>query len=225
MKVTIDADYYGNRDKKCRYPLYKKSEVDLLPGVTVLVGCNGSGKTTFLMQLKDFCKYENIPILSYNNRENDGGRDLGKAVLDGKYDLAGELFISSEGEKINTNFSNHVSEIGKFFAENRHQNDIVITADAVDSGLSIDHMISIKEDLFPLIIKDNSYRNVYIVIATNAYEFARQENCLDVTNLEYIKFVDYEDYRNFIIESRKYKNKRYHWEPYKVEISQTISSA
>ena len=48
----------------------------------------------------------------------------------------------------------------------------------------------------------------YIVIAANEYELARGENCFDVNKGVYLTFKDYEDYRKFIIKSRKRKDAR-----------------
>ena len=38
---------------------------------------------------------------------------------------------------------------------------------------------------------------------------AREEQCFDVYNGKYIKFDNYEEYRNFILESKQNKNNRY----------------
>ena len=43
----IFKDYYGDGN------LYKKDCIDIEEGLTILVGCNGSGKTTMINQMKD----------------------------------------------------------------------------------------------------------------------------------------------------------------------------
>ena len=48
-----------------------------------------------------------------------------------------------------------------------------------------------------------------IVVSANEYEMARGENCFDVYNGKYIKFKDYEEYRQFILDSKEIKEKRY----------------
>lgn len=207
MELRVIQNYYCIR-RENKNPLYKKDRLVLQPGVSVLVGCNGSGKTTLLNIIKDHCKDENIPLLDYDNLQQRG-IDIEKAVRQERYDLVSELFQDSEGERIMTNFAEHTVTIGRFFASNKDKDELVITMDAVDSGLSIDGMVMLKEQLFPLILEDNKGINVYILVSANAYEFARGQNCLDVSNLEYRQFKDYEDYRSFIIESRQYKNKRY----------------
>ena len=89
----------------------------------------------------------------------------------------------------------------------------VILLDALDSGLSIDHVIDLKKDLFDTILEDCAKNNfeIYIVVAANEYEMARGEWCIDMTNLQYKKLPTYESYRRLIIKSRKRKNRRYKW--------------
>ena len=83
--------------------------------------------------------------------------------------------------------------------------------DAIDSGLSVDNVIEYKELLFKTILEDCKKRGieVYIIVSANEYELARGEKCFDVQNCEYVDIPDYETYRKLIINSRKYKNKRY----------------
>jgi hypothetical protein len=85
-----------------------------------------------------------------------------------------------------------------------------ILLDAIDSGFSIDNIVSLKEDLFKLIFEDARARGIelYIIASANEYELAKGENCLDVISGKYITFKDYEDYYNFILDSRKRKDKR-----------------
>lgn len=94
-------------------------------------------------------------------------------------------------------------------AEKEIANERWLLLDAVDSGLSVDNIVEIKEYLFKTILEDRGDCDVYIVVSANEYEIARNENCFDVYNGKYIKFKDYEEYRDFIIESRRLKNARY----------------
>ena len=50
-KFTLIKDYYDEG-----FNLYKKKTITIKPGVTVLVGCNGIGKTTLLHQIRDRLK-------------------------------------------------------------------------------------------------------------------------------------------------------------------------
>ena len=66
-KFTLHKRYYGED-----YDLYKKKTITIKEGLTVLVGCNGIGKTTLLRQIKDHCKKEDIPVLSFDNLKEGG---------------------------------------------------------------------------------------------------------------------------------------------------------
>lgn len=84
-----------------------------------------------------------------------------------------------------------------------------ILLDAVDSGLSVDNIIDLKEQLFKTILEEYNFGNeIYILISANEYEMARDEQCFDVYNGKYITFKDYEEYRKFILESKKWKEQR-----------------
>ena len=49
---------------------------------------------------------------------------------------------------------------------------------------------------------------IYIVISAIEYELCRGEQCFDVYNGKYITFKDYEDYREFILKNREWKENR-----------------
>lgn len=213
-RFKIVPDYYDMNEK-----IYEKSSVNIKQGLTVLVGCNGSGKTTLLRQFKSECKSKKIPVIIYDNYINGGSSATSLAGFMGDFDKVARDVMSSEGEKINDNIANLSRTIGLFVRQNLNSESgcIFILLDAIDSGYSADNIIDVKRDLFSLIIKDCENNNIepYIIVSANEFELARGEQCLDVNTLKYINFKDYEDYRNFIIESRWKKNKRYGWEEYK----------
>ena len=51
-------------------------------------------------------------------------------------------------------------------------------------------------------------KDLYIIVSANSYEMANNENCFDVMEGKYINFTDYNDYKKFIINSRKKKDIR-----------------
>ena len=75
--------------------------------------------------------------------------------------------------------------------------------------MSVDSIVEVKA-LFQQILDDykDSDKQLYIIIAANEYELARNTDCFDVNAGKYIRFKDYEEYRNFIIGSRKRKEER-----------------
>jgi hypothetical protein len=84
-----------------------------------------------------------------------------------------------------------------------------ILLDAIDSGLSVDNIVKLKEELFKTILEYNEGNEIYIIVSANEYEMARQEQCFDVYNGKYITFNDYEEYRQFILETNEIKLQRY----------------
>lgn len=210
----------------------KPREIEIKPGLTVLVGCNGAGKTTLLKNIHEHCQNNNIPYLHYDNLHDGGNKAIADSIRSGDLEHGASLFCSSEGESIKINISVKSSEYKEFiqngFINNREYRlkrafaginsniidvieckDRVFLFDAVDSGLSVDSVVEIK-DLFELMIDDNKNtdKNIYIIIAANEYELARNTDCFDVNTGKYIRFSDYEEYRTFILKSRSAKEKR-----------------
>lgn len=192
----------------CGRPLFPGGSITLNPGTTVLVGCNGSGKTTFLHMLKQQLDKEDIPYVSFDNLHDGGANARSKAGYYGDYEFLASSISSSEGENINLNLCNLMKEIARAQRENRSAEKFFILMDAIDSGLSIDNIVDLK-DMFPLIREHhlNPNAEVYIVISANAYETAREENCLSVTTGNYVTICGYDAYRRFILESRARKDK------------------
>lgn len=210
----------------------KPKEIEIQPGLTVLVGCNGAGKTTLLRNIRSYCQENEIPCIHYNNLQDGGQNALRDVLFYGNYEEGSFLFNASEGESIKQNLGRKASGFSEFIQlgyvnDREHKlklafqslpedtvdiiecNDRVFLFDAVDSGLSVDSIIEVK-DLFGLMIdqcKDTD-KDVYIIIAANEYELARNSDCFDVNSGSYIRFNDYEDYRSFIIKSRQLKEKR-----------------
>lgn len=211
MKFEIIRDYYNEKEY-----IYNKKNIELEEGLTVLVGCNGSGKSTLLKQIKDLCKQSNIPCYYFDNLTEGGSNAREKAGFYGDVDFLAKSICSSEGENINLNMTNCASKIGNFVRKNKKSNKLFILMDAIDSGLSIDYVIELKEDLFKVILQDTLIKGIetYIIVSANEYEMARNEKCFLVPNMRYKTFKDYDEYRGFIIESRNKKNKRYNHKPF-----------
>lgn len=201
MKISLNKNYWDNEE-----PLYKKSDVELDTGITVLVGRNGSGKTTFLRQLKQILDKNKIPYLSYDN-VFDGGSKAVNDVLEGisffkdtknKAEVFATKCLSSEGQNIIINIGEFARTVGSFIKNNRDKEKVFILFDAIDSGLSIDNIIDIKNFL-KLVASDAP--NAYIIVTANSYEMCYQNKCYDVKNGRYIEFTNYENYKSFILDN------------------------
>lgn len=205
MKFELIRDPYMDNDF-----IFEKSDIEIKPGVTVLVGCNGSGKSSLLKQIIYRLKNAGIPFEKFDYK-NDGGRKMREQFLFQDEIAAFATAISgSEGEEIVVNMMKIAAKLGSSFnrVSDSGGKEFWILLDAIDSGLSVDNILDIKEHLFDTIFKNSKDMEIYIVVSANSYEMCRQMNCFDVIKGEYVTFKDYEDYRNFIMETRKIKEKR-----------------
>lgn len=193
----------------CR--LYRSKKVTVNPGLTILTGCNGSGKTTMLNHIKHELKVNNIPVFQYDNVHDGGSHAVSLAGFLGKMQTAATLLCSSEGEQINYNIGQVAQQLGAFVRQHSNEKELWVLLDAVDSGYSIDNIIETKQDLFDVVIEDCRRKNIdiYIVVSANSYEMASGEQCLDVWSGEYITFESYMEYKLYILRSRARKDKRY----------------
>ena len=203
-RFKLSNEWYGDDSFK----MFKEI-VTLKPGLTVLVGCNGAGKTTFLKQINRKLENKEIPVIFHSNM-SDGERTLrSSAISRGDFNTFARTMMSSEGENIVNVLENVATKMGMLSKNNRDAKEMWILLDAIDSGLSIDNIIELKENLIQTVIEFEKDKDVYFVISANGYELARGENCFDVSTGKYIKFNDYEEYRDFILKSREKKNLRY----------------
>lgn len=201
-EFKISKDPYGEEK------IYKKTSVTIETGVTVLVGCNGAGKTTMLKMIEDQLKESEEAYLYYDNLRDGNSSAMSKFGYYGQLDKLATMACSSEGERIMIVLGEKAGEIGRLARENRDR-DIYILFDAVDSGFSIDHICDLKELLFKTVLEDHP-KDVYIICTANSYEMVRGEDCIDVSRCKHIRFKDYEEYRKFILKSRELKDERYY---------------
>lgn len=225
-KIKLWKDPYD-----CGFDLYKKRTIELKPGITVLVGCNGIGKTTLLYNIEDVLRKEKIPVAKFDNLSDGGSNSRSEKAFLEDFRFVAESMSSSEGENIVLNLMDLAGKLGRFIKtgvyKRRHNpfedilkedenngkdieisNERWILFDAVDSGLSVDNIVELKEGLFKTIIEHEKDNDIYIVVSANEYEMAREEPCLDVYNGKYVAFKDYEEYRDLILKSRKWKEER-----------------
>ena len=215
MKFNIDK-YYWDDDIK----MYERSSVDILPGVTVLVGCNGIGKSTLICQIKSQCKQSNIPSLEYDMLE-EGGNNMMDSLF--HRDMMEELAVavlSSEGEKIKQSIYHFASKYTKFMHSiEKDQQHLFFFFDAIDSGYSVDNVLEVKRNVFDAIIEtcDNANKEAYIIVSANEYELCRNENCLILPELKYREIKSYDTYRKIILKSRKKKDLIYGYREFDYE--------
>lgn len=189
LKVTI-KDWYG---------LHSTDTFYFNQGITCLIGKNGAGKSTLLEEIKEALGEENV--FFYDNEESEKNA-LSRFNFYGEIEKMCRNLGSSEGQNIRNNFEDSVSLIGYHVRKciNRQQK-VIIMLDGLDSGISIDYIKSLKEDLFDLILKDCANNNMecYIILSANNYEFCANQDCINVSTGEHVNFLDYSDFRKFYL--------------------------
>lgn len=188
--------------------LYYRSKVVFEPGLTVLVGCNGCGKTSLMRQIKRRLEKEDIPFVHYDNLHDGGSYARERAGFYGDVNFLATSFCSSEGENIVMNMGNMARQMGSLTRNNPEAKELWFLFDAVDSGLSIDNVVDLKECLFKTVFEHNKGKDIYIIVSANAYEMCRGEKCFDTYLCKYIEITSYDEYRDFILKSRERKEKR-----------------
>lgn len=205
-RFNVETCPYEKNEK-----LYYKKEVEFDPGLTVLVGCNGSGKSTLMMLLKEQLKYkyknEPIMMLEYDDRAHGGSHLMEKFAFHDQFDQVAGMMCSSEGERIFRGVGDFATGLAKRIRK-QNPKELWIFFDAIGSGMSIDNIVEIK-NFAGFLVEQNPSIDVYVVVSTNEYEFAYQADCIDVTTFRHMTFEKYEDYKRYILKTRKKKDKRY----------------
>ena len=211
-------------------PKYTKREsipikYDINPGITMLIGPNGSGKTTALSQLRSLFSTEYDLVKKWNKLEiNDSIRDLYSSYLyDNVYeetftkstwgatdhiDRVAQTFENSEGQNMYDYLYYKINEIGQAVTKaiKNNKKGIFLLFDGLDSGLSLDVINTIRKSVLEFIIETEKTRSnleVYIICSANSYEFCNNYDCIDVTNQKHITFTNYEDYEKYFVKEDK----------------------
>lgn len=188
--------------------IFKKSNFEIKEGLTALIGCNGAGKSTLLKLIRDDLREKDIKLFWFDNLIDGGMRSVSRALSNNNTTLAATLMCSSEGESIITNVSYFSSTIGGFFHNESTTDEVWILIDAIDSGLSIDNLVNLR-DFFQCVLDDQKDRHIYIVVSTNSYELTEDANCFDVISGRYVDIESYDDFKKAIMVSYEKKKKRY----------------
>ena len=202
---TVPTDPYDDGVR-----LFKRKDVVFNPGLTALIGCNGTGKSTLLRLMeKQLKKQDDAVCLAYNDRTDGGNTLSGRFLHYGMMEDLARYALSSEGERIHQGIENFVSGIRRYVMA-KSPKEVWILMDAVGSGLSLDKIREIK-DFVGCMEEDPEIKELYFVVATNEFEFAINADCIDVTTFDHMLFSDggYAEYRDYILNTAEKKQKRY----------------
>ena len=189
------------------YNLYNKHKFSFEENcVNVLVGKNGCGKSTLLREVEYFLSKEDIPHIVYNNLRDGGSNATSKYGFYGHMDLMASSLFNSEGQNIHQNIGVFASQIrqAKLKMEKNGAKTLWVLIDALDSGLSIDNIVDVKENLFSLVLDDfkMSGLSVGFIVSANTFELARDYDCIDVKTAKKIRFNTYDEFRDFVLKRK-----------------------
>jgi AAA15 family ATPase/GTPase len=208
ITITVNTKPFDNTLK-----LYNCKNFIFQPGINSLVGCNGSGKTTLIdCFLIDYLEHHDIDYYKYNDRRSGGHSYMDKLLFDSNMSEFTQMYMASEGERIVCALDPVFGMLRSKFKQNEGKPYFVVF-DAIDSGMSADEIIEIREIFLDTIIpdaKNNFNTELYVVIAANNYEWCADDRIhnIDITNAKELKFKDYSEYKDFILKSRKFKDKQ-----------------
>lgn len=185
---------------QCMYGLYKRYILELTPGYTTLIGPNGSGKTTLLRQIRDWAQNkEHIVFVEYSDLHDGRGVASNRYGSRGDTDRLVRSIIASEGQNVIDNFGYFSGTIGRALREAGPDDIIIVTADGIDSGLSIDAAEELKR-FIDFMCRDAACNGdrMYLVAAINQYAMLGDNN-INVRTGTRRTFSSYEAYRSFLL--------------------------
>ena len=115
-----------------------------------------------------------------------------------------ETFENSEGQNMWDYLYYQLYDIGKSVRNAKEQNKkgIFLLFDGLDSGLSLDKIYKLKQELLDFIIKTDETNDfkIFIICSANSFELSKGYDCVDVKTQEHIKFNNYEEYEKYFME-------------------------
>jgi hypothetical protein len=188
------------------YSESKKKSVFISPNtITIVVGKNGYGKTSFIQGLRSYAKIHNHSLVEWSDSEH--GRSNGMSSMLWNNNLLGvaSMAFHSEGEAMLASFGQlFISKVGRTVRKLKESKPkskkIFLLIDQIDSGLDIHQIDYIKSVLRDTIIPDinKSGFEAYVILSANSYELVNGEDCIDPVTRSHMRFDTYDEYVEYI---------------------------
>ena len=187
--------------------IYEPAETDSVTlkenDITILVGKNGYGKTSFLYGIEEAFKKDNtVTIVSWSDSKY--GRDAGRSILGFHEDYEGlaSMAFVSEGQTMMSSFARFFMQRAGGASRRRKpgQDTMFLLVDQLDSGLDSHQIRYIKEVIRNIVIPDMTGQGitVFIIMSANSYELVMGEDCLDPMTRKHLKFKTIQEYMDYI---------------------------
>lgn len=174
--------------------------------ITILIGRNGYGKTSFIQGLKEYIEEKDYLYVHWC--DNDYGRDQGRQMLlmNGNMEELAGMSFRSEGETLLSSLAHFfIRKAGSLTRKAKENDTIFLLLDQADSGLDVHQINEIKNILKEVIVEHMHSKGlkVYIVASANSYELAEGETCMNPRTGKQHKFKNFTTYKNYI--NKQYK--------------------
>ena len=193
-EFEFDNAYSNNKRKKARL---KKNDI------TILVGRNGYGKSSFLQGLKQYAEdMDNAIVVEWNDNEHGRGNAMSRMGFEDDLEGLASMICRSEGQRMLTVIGRYfLAKAGYIVRHKGEQHDTMfLLLDQLDSGLDIAQLNRIKNILRDTVIPDMNSNGltVYTVISANSFELVNGEYCLDPVTRTRKIFKTLDDYTKYI---------------------------
>lgn len=232
ISVALTNDWYEEDQG-----MFEAGSIEIPQGKPLcLVGCNGSGKSTAIEQIRQTIHEELGARDAANEREfnpmagvfrrddSTAGAYYVSFDRSANFVLAddGSSWISrsdmdwflgmmaSNGEGLIHKLNGAIAAIRIFSARAAEAGvPFFLFLDDADAGTSIDVASEVREAILDLSAKMGAAgAEHYIVIASNSFELARGLDCVYVRDMSRMRFDDYETYKAFVLKTREAKERR-----------------
>ncbi len=192
-------------DDNCERILYKKPRFTFQPGVTMLLGCNRSGKTTLLRRMADVLRAEGVCVVEIMKQQMDN--DMSWLSSGGSLEALSiqvSRGTTSEGEYAKLVLSGLLPKVGQ--AMRSGAKEIWLLLDGLDTSLSEDQLDDIS-GLFDAIVETAPKdAELYLVATTNQFTLAKGRRAIRVGDARELTVKSFGAYRNCILQSAKARN-------------------